>query len=109
MNYFDFVVLVFFLGNIGILLLKIYNVMKYGQFLEKSHIVITLIFSILSFIIMGLNLNATDVVSDIWRAAYLFNINSLVVLLNVILTLIEFALYFTKFWGPQRRRNTTFR
>ena len=49
---FDALAIIFFLGNLGVMFLKTYNVTKIGKGYEKIFIFITMIFSFMSWLIM---------------------------------------------------------
>jgi hypothetical protein len=51
-NFFDVLIIIFFLGNLGILFLKIYNLSQLCQGYSKYLIFVTMIFSLISWFIM---------------------------------------------------------
>jgi hypothetical protein len=51
-NFFDVLIIIFFLGNLGVLFLKIYNLSQLCQGYSKFLIFVTMIFSLISWFIM---------------------------------------------------------
>jgi len=88
----DELALTFFLGNIAIMLAKIYNVSKLGKGYDRVWIFLLMIFSFFSWLIMLVYLQFTTTLDKV----FYFQLTSIIMAVNFFLMILEVLLLWTR-------------